>query len=104
MMDRRMFLRSLAGAAATVVAPKVYVFAPPSGWTLREGLWATNGHGKSLWVSKTAEEILTDLNAALARARLALPDQYVFMPARFEVLDPKLVRMLRTKRDKEWFL
>ena len=104
-MDRRMFLRSLVGAAATtVVAPKVYVFAPPSGWTLREGLWATNGHGKSLWVSKTPEEILADVNAALAQVWLALPDQFVFMPAQLEILDPKLAQRLRARRNKEWFL
>ena len=75
---------------------------------LREGLWATNGRGNSLWVSKTPEEILVDVNAALAQGRLAgyvaLPDQFVFMPAQLEILDPKLAQRLRARRNKEWFL
>ena len=44
----------------------------------------------------------------LARGRLAryvaLPDQFVFRPAQFEVLDLKMVRVLLAKRDEKWFL
>ena len=94
MMNRRMFLRSLAGAAATVVAPKVYVFAPPGGWTLDRRVYTIlggqRGGGKSIQQYLTLAETERDLGP--------------FLEARLEVLDPKLVRMLRTRRDEEWFL
>jgi hypothetical protein len=61
-MDRRGFLRLLGGAA--VASATTYVLPPLGGW--RQGLYASNGHGNSMWVRKTPTEIMADVNAMLA--------------------------------------
>ena len=106
-MDRRSFLRSLA--ATVVVAPRItYVLPPPGGWRMEGSLWATNCNGNALWVAKTPEEILADVNAALYdtwnKAYREMPDRMVFMEAQLEVLDHRLVRTLRKRRGRRWFL
>jgi hypothetical protein len=61
-MDRRGFFRLLGGAA--VASATTYVLPPLGGW--RQGLYASNGHGNSMWVRKTPTEIMADVNAMLA--------------------------------------
>ncbi len=97
MMDRRMFLRSLLGTSALAAAPKViYAFAPPGGWVL----------GQRVYSFKDVAGVLGP--NTFIRRYLSLDeverDFGPFLEARLEVLDPKLVQVLRTKRDKEWFL
>ena len=97
-MDRRSFLRSLA--ATVVVAPRItHVLAPPGGWRREGSLWAVNGGGNAVWVAKTPEEILADV-----KAYREMPDLMVFMEAQLEVLDHRLVRTLRKRRGRRWFL
>lgn len=71
-MDRRGFFRLLGGAA--VASATTYVLPPLGGW--RQGLYASNGHGNSMWVRKTPTEIMADVNAMLAETwnNAALPD------------------------------
>jgi hypothetical protein len=74
-MDRRGFLRLLGGAA--VASATTYVLPPLGGWRQgQSGLYASNGHGNSMWVRKTPTEIMADVNAMLAETwnNAALPD------------------------------
>ena len=108
-MDRRVFLRFLAGAAATVVAPKVYVFAPPGGWGLdnvmarfrREMAYAMQIpeymiFGPTIDAQRRVKQYLT-----LAEVER---DFGSFLEARLETVDPVLVKRLRAECDEKWFL
>ncbi len=89
-----MFLRSLLGTSALAAAPKViYAFAPPGGWVL----------GQRVYSFKDVAGVLGP--NTFIRRYLSLDEvERDFGPSRLEVLYPKLVQVLRTRRDEEWFL
>jgi hypothetical protein len=100
-MNRRIFLRSLLGTSVIAAAPKVvYAFAPPGGWVLGQRVYSFKNVKGALAPSIFTRR-LNETNTQL-RARIAC--KLIQARSEFEVLDPKLVQALRTKRDKEWFL
>jgi len=113
MMDRRMFLRSLLGTSALAAAPKViYAFAPPGGWVLGQRVYTFSDVVGALAPSIFTRMISEPDDQLRYRVRryLSLDEvEYNFGPITFlkahlETMDPGVVQVLRTKRDKEWFL
>ena len=100
-MNRRMFLRSLLGTSVIAAAPKViYAFAPPGGWVLGQRVYSFKNVEGALR-SNTFIRMIDETDTQL-RARIAC--KLIQDRSEFEVLDPKLVQVLRAKCDEEWFL
>jgi hypothetical protein len=74
-MDRRSFLRRLAGGVIVASTNPVHFLAPPTSWHLQNGLYASNGSLSSNWSSKTPEDIMADM-MILVPDLLRLPVKY----------------------------
>lgn len=103
MIDRRLFLHSLVGAATVVTLPKTvtYVFAPPGGWVLGQRVY-TFSDVVGVLAPSTFTRMLDETDTQL-HARIAC--ELIRVKTEFEVRGlSELVQALRTRRDKEWFL
>ena len=94
MISRRGFLKLFAAA------PVTYFLPPPRGWVRTDGGLLMNSATPGLWVSKTPEGIMADIEALLVGTwcfNPKTPATWLFVSPRPVTLSMPEYRLLRTR-------